>query len=387
MGTTEEFDRMVERRGTGAIKWDAVDASFGGQDLLPMWIADMDFPAPPKVREALLARVEQGVYGYSRLSPAYYDAVIRWMDRRHHIHVEPSWVCFAAGVVSALGIAVQAVSEPGDDILIPSPVYGPFYKAAEDFGRRAVSVPLAREGLDYRFDFAALEEAVGLRTRALMLCSPHNPVGRVWERPELEELARFCRAHGLAVIADEIHSDLVFRPHTSFLGLDPEMDARTILCTAPTKTFNLAGIQASNIIIPDAALRRRYKAIAAKAHTMPSAFAEAAVTAAYDRSEDWLEALLAYLAGNIDLFCGTLRRELPQLRAQAPQGTYLVWVDCSGLGLEPDALQRFLVEECRLALSDGRDFGPGGAGFVRANLACPRSMVEECLRRLKAHLR
>ena len=383
-----QFDLLTERRGTCSVKWDAADRAFGGENLLPMWIAAMDFPAAPGILDSLSRRVEQGVFGYGTLSQAYYDAVIGWMERRHHCKVERDWIVYTAGVVTALNYAVQAATEPGDEILVPSPVYGPFYHAVEDWDRVLVKCPLKNDALRYTFDFEDMERRVTPRTRALMLCSPHNPVGRVWERAELAELAAFCLRHNLSVIADEIHNDLVFRAHTMFLNVSAELAGRTILCTAPSKTFNLAGIQASNIIIPGEALRQKYRAAVARNHgSSANSFVQAAVLGAYNDSERWLDELLEYLDGNMALFCGTVERELPKLRVRRPEGTYMTWVDCSGLGLEPGALKRFFVDRCGLALSDGAGFGEEGAGFMRFNLACPRATVEECLRRLKENCR
>ena len=317
------FDQAVERRGSGSVKWDRADKNFGGTDLLPMWVADMDFPAPLGVLAALRRRMEQGVFGYSVLTGDYYEAVIGWMARRHRCEVKREWIVFAPGVVSALYFSVQAVTEPGDEVLISTPVYGPFYHAVEESGRVVNRCPLKRRDGRYAFDFEEMERRVTARTRALMLCSPHNPVGRVWTREELEELGRFCLRHDLTVIADEIHSDLVFRPHTVFWNALPEMEQRTILCTAPSKTFNLAGIQASNIIIPNEALRRRYRSVAEGHHALsPNAFVEAAVVGAYRDSEAWLDELLVYLKGNVDYFCAEVAGSLPQLRVEPPATAY-----------------------------------------------------------------
>lgn len=380
------FDQIIERQGTNSIKWDSADQVFQGKNLLPMWIADMDFPAAPKILENLHHRVDQGVFGYGTLSPEYSSAVIGWMSRRHNCSVERDWLVFTAGVVTGLNFAVQAATEPGDEVLVPSPVYGPFYRAVEDWGRTLVKCPLKEESLYYTFDFEDMERRVTPKTKALMLCSPHNPVGRVWTRTELEELAAFCLRHDLVVIADEIHNDLVFKEHTMFLNVSPEIAQRTILCTAPSKTFNLAGIQASNIIIPNETLRQRYTAIVMRHHaTHANAFAQAAVIGAYDGSEDWLDHLLPYLEGNIELFCTTVAQDVPKLRVRKPEGTYLVWVDCSGLGMSREERKRFFVDQCGLALNSGSDFGEEGGDFVRINLACPRSTVEECLRRLRDH--
>lgn len=379
-----DFDHGMDRRGTCSVKWDAADKVFQGGNLLPMWIADMDFSAAPGILEQLRKRVDQGVFGYGFLSPAYYEAVMGWMARRHKCDVKKEWIVFSAGVVAALNYAVQAVTEPGDEILVQTPVYGPFYHAVTDWRRKLVKCPLHRDGLYYTFDFEEMERRVTPGTKALMLCSPHNPVGRVWSRGELEALAAFCLRHDLVVIADEIHNDLVFQEHTMFLNVSPEIAQRTILCTAPSKTFNLAGMQASNIIIPNEELRQKYRAVVTRNHaSSANAFAQAAVIGAYGHSEAWLDALLPYLEGNMDLFCSVVASEIPKLKVRKPEGTYLAWVDCSGLRLDPDALKRFFVEKCALALSAGDGFGGEGRDFARFNLACPRSTVEECLRRLK----
>lgn len=379
-----DFDQIQNRRGTSCVKWDASDRIYGGTDLLPMWIADMDFATAPGIQEEIIRRTQRGIFGYGMLPQEYYDAVIGWMDRRHHCHVEKDWICFSSSVVAGLRTAVRAATEPGDEIIVFSPVYGPFYSSVTELGRVLVTSPLKEQDLYYTMDLEDLEAKITPRTRAVMLCSPHNPVGRVWTKEELSRLADFCLKHGLTVIADEIHNDLVFKEHTMFLNVSPEIAMQTILCTAPTKTFNLAGVQVSNTIIPNEALRKKFKAVMLADHaSSANAFAAAALIGAYNHSEDWLDQLLPYLEGNVDLFCSTIQKELPQLRVRKPEGTYLVWVDCSALGLDADGLKQFMVQKCGLALSMGIGFGDAGAQFARFNLACPRAHVEECLRRLK----
>ena len=379
-----QFDTPVIRQGTGCLKWDRLAEHFGQEgDLLPMWVADMEFQAAPAILQAVERRAAHGVFGYDALSPAYYDAVIHWMARRHQYTVRREWITVTPGVVTALCFAVQAVSIPGDEILIPTPVYGPFFRVVEDHGRRVISCPLIRRQGRLTFDLDAMERAVTPRTRALLLCSPHNPGGRVWDRDELEEVADFCRRHNLTVIDDEIHHDLVFhKKHIVFPTLSADAASRTILCTAPSKTFNLAGLEASNIIIENPAVRARFRDLIQRYHiTLPNSFVDCAVQAAYDQSEAWLDAMLDYVEGNITLFTDTLRQALPQLQAEAPEGTYLVWVDFRALG-DPDTCRRLLLERCRVAPNDGREFGPEGAGFFRFNLACPRSYISEALNRM-----
>lgn len=379
------FDQITERKGTHCVKWDVADKAFRGTDLLPMWIADMDFPAAPGIVDSMQKRLEQGVFGYGTLSADYYQAVISWMKRRHKYEVEKDWICYTPGIVSALNFAVEALTEPGDELLIPTPVYGPFYHAVEDQGRTAVRVPLQCQDGRYSFDFDALENAVTSRTKALMLCSPHNPVGRVWDKDELESLSDFIIRHNLYVIDDEIHHDLVYKKeHTVLCRISKEIEQRTILCTAPSKSFNIAGIQASNIIIANEELRQKFRQVVHKHHAFSAnSFVEAAVIGAYDDSEDWLNQLLEYLQGNVEYFVEFIQKNLPQIKVSEPEGTYLVWVDCSGLNMTQDELNRFFVEQCHLALNAGDSFGKDGSQYMRFNLACPRKLVEQALTQLQ----
>ncbi len=379
-----DFDQVIDRRGTDCVKWDVADRVFKGEDLLPMWIADMDFPTAPAIQEEIVKRVERGVFGYGMMPAAYYDAVISWMRRRHGCEVQKEWISYTAGIVTALNYAVQAVTEPGDEVMVHTPVYHPFYDAVEAQGRVLIKSPLKEDDLYYTIDIEDMERRVTPRTKALLFCSPHNPVGRVWKKEELQQVADFCKRHDLVVIADEIHHDLVYSKHTMFLNVDEEIAQRSIVCTAPSKTFNVAGVQVSNTIIPNEELRKKFKDLLVKAHAYSAhVFAAPTLIGAYDGSEDWLDELVVYLEGNMDLFCETIRKELPMLKVRKPEGTYLAWVDCSGLGLTAEELKSFMVEKCGLALSAGAGFGEEGEQFMRFNLACPRATVEECLRRLK----
>ena len=378
------FDQPINRRGTSCVKWDVADRAFQGNDLLPMWIADMDFATAPAIAEEMHKRVDAGVFGYGMLPAEYYEAVISWMRRRHGCEIQKDWITYTAGVVTALNYAIQVISEPGDEIMVHTPIYHPFFSVVEDQDRVLLRSPLKEEDLHYTMDFEDMERRVTEKTRAVLFCSPHNPVGRVWKKEELEQLADFCKRHNLYIISDEIHHDLVFEKHTMFLNVDEELAQRTILCTAPSKTFNIAGIQVSNAIIPNDELRQKFKDLLNKAHIGSAhAMAAPALIGAYNGSEDWLEELLVYLKANRDFFCETIEKELPMLRVRKPEGTYLTWVDCSGLGMTPDELKRFMIDRCGMALSSGITFGEEGAQFMRFNLACPRATVEECLRRLK----
>ena len=279
-----DFDRIAQRRGTSSVKWDYADASFNGTDLLPMWIADMDFEVAPGIIDCLSAKMDQKVFGYGALSADYYDAVISWMKRRHDFDVKKEWICYTPGVVTALNFAVQALTEVGDEVIVPTPVYGPFYRAVCDNDRVLVKSSLENNGGYYTFDFEDLESKITSRTRALILCSPHNPVGRVWKREELERLSALCLEYGIYIISDEIHNDLIFEgPHTVLANISTEMAENCVICTAPSKSFNIAGIQASNIIIANDQMREKFKAVIQKNHAYsPNSFVEAAVIGAYN---------------------------------------------------------------------------------------------------------
>jgi len=382
------FDEETQRKGTGSVKWDFVDKAFKGRNLLPMWIADMDFRTAPGIQSRLNERLERGIYGYGGLTQEYYDAVIGWMKRRHHCEIKKDWICYTPGVVSALNFAVLAATDPGDEVMVLTPVYDPFYHAIEDQGRIALKVPLHNEEGFYTFDWKQMERAVSEKTKAIMLCSPHNPVGRVWDREELEQFAEFVIRHDLVVIDDEIHHDLVYeKEHIMLLRISEELSARSIVCTAPSKTFNIAGLQVSNIIVPDEMLRKKFRAQVQKNHAFsPNSFAVAALIGAYQDSEEWLDELLIYLNGNMDYFCNYIRERIPEFKVHKPEGTYLVWVDVSRLGMTCEEQKRFFVDQCGLAVGSGVTYGEGAKTYMRFNLGCPRVYIERALQQIETAL-
>ena len=384
------FDEIINRKGTSSTKWDLADK--GGQipDLLPMWIADMDFRIAPAIARQMSQQIDSSAFGYGFMPREGYEAVIGWMASRHHYDVRPEWICYTPGVVAALFFAVDAVSQPGEDIMLCPPVYGPFFRAVEQQGRNAIKWPLLRDGAGYyTFDFDGMEAAVTPKTRALMLCSPHNPVGRVWTRQELERIADFALRHDLVVIDDEIHHDLVFggREHIMLGRISEAIEQRTILCTAPSKTFNIAGLHISNIIIPNEQLRRSFQACAQKHHSAGvHSFCGPALVGSYGQSGDWVDEMLAYVDANHACVNDYIASHLSPLSICRAEGTYLAWINCEGLGLEPEALYRFFLERCRLRLNAGSDFGQEGGQYVRMNLACPRAYVEQALERIRQGL-
>ena len=379
------FETCPERKNSGSFKWDLCDRIFAGENLLPLWVADMDFTVEPAIVEAIKARAEHGIFGYSALQEQYYQAVIGWMQRRHNWSVERSWIAFTPGVVPALTYAIEACSEPGDEILVATPVYDPFYHAIENSGRVILRTPLCNQQGYYTFDFEDMERRITPKTKAFLLCSPHNPVGRVWSRQELEQLAQLCFRHDMIVIADEIHHDLVLpgNTHTTFARVHPEAADRSIICTAPSKTFNLAGVQVANTIIKNEELRNRFRKNVAKAHDFAAnSFVEAATVAAYTRGESWLQGLLATLDANFDTFTRRINA-IPGLFTRKAQGTYLAWVDAAGLGLDAPGQREFLVKTCGLAFNAGGAYGEDHALYFRVNLACPPATLAKALDRLE----
>lgn len=380
------FDEIIERRHTNSLKYDFAAERGYPEDVLPFWVADMDFRAPQAVRDAIRRRAEHGIFGYSRPKADYYEALEEWFGTRHGWQIDRNALVITPGVVFALSMAVRAFTAPGDTILVTEPVYYPFFSSIEGNGRTLVKSSLLLENGAYAMDYADIEEKIKAhKVRLLLLCSPHNPVGRVWRREELERLAAICLAHDVLVVADEIHADFV-RPghrHTPFASLSPEIAARTITCTAPSKTFNLAGLQLSNIFITEKSLRRSFKKeVYSTGYDEPNIFGLLAARAAYSEGGAWLAALLAYLEQNIARTKDFLAARLPRVKLVEPEGTYLLWLDFRAYGLEAKALDRKIIDEARLWLDDGAIFGASGAGFQRLNIACPWAMLEKGLEAL-----
>jgi cystathionine beta-lyase len=384
---TYDFDTVIDRRGTHCEKWDAMEARYGvsPHNGLAMWVADMEFKPPPEVNEAIRRAADHGIHGYFGDPFSCHEAIVSWMNRRHGWAIEPDWISTTHGIVNAVNLLIQAFCEPGDKVVLQTPVYYPFFEAITCNGCRVISNRLVQFDGRYRMDLQELDHQVDSSTRMLILCSPHNPGGRVWTREELEELAEFCLSRNILVVSDEIHHDLVYEgyPHTVLASLDPEVAQRTITCTSASKTFNLAGSMTGNVIISNESLRRRFKARMARCgiHS-PNRFGPLTTEAAYNYGEPWLEELLLYLEGNRDLVEEAVRRDLPGVIPMPLEGTYLAWLDFWGTGLTMEEIVRRVQEEARLALNHGPTFGAGGDKHMRLNFACPRSMLEEALERL-----
>ena len=382
-----DFNKIVERRNTDCLKFDAAVRRGYPADILPLWVADMDFPTAPPVLEALHQRTNHGVFGYTEADPDRFFSVLQgWFLAQHQWEIQKEWLLQTPGVVFALAMAVKAYTQPGDAVLIQQPVYYPFTEVILDNGRRRVSNDLVLRGGRYEIDFADLEaKIVANHVKLFLLCSPHNPVGRVWTKEELERIAEICRKHDVIVVADEIHEDFVWSGHSHipFASLGEEAANYSVTCTSPSKTFNLAGLQVSNIFIPSFELRRKLKhEINAAGYSQLNTLGLTACEAAYRDGLPWLEELKAYLRQNIEYTRTFLRQNLPQVRLIEPEGTYLLWLDFRDLGLSNAALEELIKKKAGLWLDSGAIFGAAGKGFQRINVACPRAVLAEALQRI-----
>jgi cystathionine beta-lyase len=387
---TFDFDAILDRRGTGSYKWDFCERAFGEKDVIPMWVADMDFAAPPAVIDALKARAAHGAYGYPMAPKSFWTTLSEWLKRRQDWAVGRNAMTLLPGVVPALNLCVNAFTRPGDKIVIQTPVYHPFYGAVENNGRRIVRNPLAFDGRRFTMDFDHLKSLDDARTRMIILCSPHNPVGRVWTGEELGRLAEIAAGGGWVVVADEIHGDLILpgRRFTPFAAISKDAADRTVTLTAPSKTFNVAGLSTAAAIIGNTSLKALFDSqVQSSGLTMGNVFGLAAFEAAYREGDAWLDALLAYLAGNAEFAGRFLAERTPGIRLIAPEGTYLGLLDCRGLGLEQVELDRFFLREAKVYFDPGPRFGEELRGFQRINLGCPRPLLREALERIERALR
>jgi cystathionine beta-lyase len=382
------FDEVIPRAGTDCAKYDDRLRRFGRADVLPLGVADMDFQAPDCVREALQPLVDQNLYGYHLKGERYVRAIVDWWARRHGHAVDPAGIVFSPGVVPALSHLIQALTAKGDGIIVQPPVYHPFAWAVRANERRLLENPLLEQGGEYAMDFDDLE-GKAREARLLILCSPHNPVGRVWRREELERLADICLRHGVTIVSDEIHNDLVYPQyrHLPTASLSPEVARVTVTCHAASKTFNLAGLSVAYVLIEGQELREAFRTVSDILHVEAlNPFGLRATEAAFTHGEAWLKALLEYLEGNYRLVRGYLEEHLPRVTVSPLEGTYLIWLDFRRYGLSPQELRDCIMGKARLGLNDGPMFGPGGEGFQRMNIACPRATLQEALDRLRVAL-
>lgn len=382
-----DFDRVIDRKGTYSLKYDFAREHGKREDVLPMWVADMDFQTAPEILERLEQVVHHGIFGYSESKEEYFLAVQRWYREHFGWQVEQSWLFRTPGVVFAIAMAIQAFTKEGDAVLVQQPIYYPFREVIRDNNRVLINSSLRQIDGHYEIDFQDLEEKIQKNhVKLFLLCSPHNPVGRVWKEWELRKLGEICLRHGVLVISDEIHSDFTYQGHTHhvFASLSEEFADITMTCTAPSKTFNLAGLQVSNIFIPNPELRKKFqKAMDAAGYSQINLMGLAACQAAYEKGESWLEQLKAYLAENLAFVREYLQEHLPRIKLIEPEGTYLVWLDFRELGLTEEQREDLIINKARLWLDSGVMFGEDGEGFERVNIACPRVTLRQALEQLE----
>lgn len=384
------FDKIVDRSNTSCIKYDARKRIFGRDDVLPLWVADMDFEVAPEIAEAIEERSKHKVFGYTMRCEEYNEIIQSWLERRYQWKVSTDHISFSPGVVSALAMALLAFTKPGDKIIVQSPVYFPFYSTIENNGRRILNNQLIDKGDTYEMNFLELEAQIDNQTRMMFLCNPHNPVGRAWTKDELKKLADIAEKHNIIVVSDEIHADIIFpgHVHTPFASVSEYAAQNTVTCMAPSKTFNLAGLSTSLVVVENEQMLKTYNYMIDSFHIgLTNPFGLTALKAAYSKGEPWLEALMNYLKKNRDFTYDFVQQELPGVKAYKPEATFLMWLDFRELKLTKTQLHKLIVHEAKLGLSDGAIFRNGGEGFQRLNFGEPKIIVEQALNQLKKALK
>lgn len=381
-----DFDRVISREGTASVKYDARQSTFGRADVMPLWVADMDFASPECVTEALVQRARHPVYGYTLAPDSLFDVLIDWLKIRHGWEIQREWIILCPGVVPSLYAAVQAFAQPGESVVIQPPVYFPFMSSVTDTGRQLILNPLRLENGRYTFDLSHLEQSAAQGARLLLLCSPHNPVGRVWSRQELNDLLDIAHRYDLVILSDEIHADLLY-PGTMHIPL-AAMDSNVITAVAPSKTFNIPGLGLSALVVSNPEHRAALNKVFGRMHvSSTNPFGMAAFEAAYRGGASWLDALMGYLAETRDAVRSYLVAELPQIKLIEPEGTYLLWLDCREMGLLDMELRQFFVKQAGLGMSPGTLFGEGGSGFMRMNIGAPRARILQAMKNIAEAMR
>jgi cysteine-S-conjugate beta-lyase len=375
------WNDCIERTNTHSVKW-----SFPEEDVIPMCIADMDFQVSPAIVNALNQKAQHGIYGYSTFSDRYFESIVSWWKKRFDMEINKDWICFSPGIIPGINVLLSVLTEPGDGVIIQDPVYYPFYSTIENHGCSVMKNTLLYQDGYYSIDFDDLEEKARLpETKILILCSPHNPVGRVWTLEELERIGEIAKRHNLWIISDEMHGDLVYEghEHKPLFKVNESFSENSILCAAPSKTFNIAGLQTSILLIPNKELREKYnEKLTGYGLMRPNVFGIEGTIAAYEEGEPWLNELLMVLEDNKQYVLNYLEQHLPELKAIVPQATHLIWIDCSELGMSGEELCLFFLEKARVKFDEGFKFGECGRSFVRMNIACPKERIDMALRRM-----
>lgn len=380
------FNKIIDRTNNFSAKWSEMNKNFGSNDLLPMWVADMDFLTAPCIMEALKDRLEQGIFGYTTRPSSYNESIVNWLDNRFSWKIKKEWLMFSPAVITSISLLIQNLTQKNDKIMIQEPVYSPFHNIVELNERDLVISPLIKlDDGSYIMDYEDIEAKIK-DVKIFILCNPHNPVGRVWAREELTRLGQICLKHNVIVISDEIHSDIILKnhKHIPFASISKEFCKNTITCMAPTKTFNLAGLQSSFLVMSNPyyyeVMDRAFSTLDIKRN---NAFSLVATEAAYNYGEDWLDELIKYIEDNVDFAIEYIKTHMPKLKVKKPEGTYLLWVDFNSLNVDEKDLKDALINKGKVALNSGSSFGIGGDGYYRINLACPRAMVLEALKRIE----
>jgi cystathionine beta-lyase len=390
-----DFNQVCDRKKTDCLKWDMVQSIFGREDLIPMWVADMDFPVAQPIADAIKKRAEHPFYGYTKPGPSVLDSVVERMWRKFKWKIKPEWIVFTPGVVPALHVAIRSLTHPGDEVIMQEPVYHPFFPAITNSGCQIINNGLKLINGRYEMDYDDLERKFKPKTgrlrgprrvKTIIFCNPHNPVGRLWKREEIIRMGEIAINNGAVVISDEIHCEILFdnHQHTPFASISQKFEQNCIVCMSPSKTFNLAGLDVSSIIIPNKKIRDDF--INTQSGIVPNInlFGYTAMETAYRYGDDWLKQVLDYLQGNLDFLKEYLTKKIPEMKVIQPQGTYLIWLDCRGLNMDKLVLSDFMKEKAKVGLEDGFIFGEAGAGFMRMNIACPKIILEEALKRIES---
>ena len=381
------FDELIDRRNTGAVKTDLCKKMFGTDDLIPLWVADMDFRTPDFIIDAINNRCKHPILGYTVPDEEYFNSIIRWIDARHGWKLERNWLGFLPGIVPGLAFAVNALTQTGDQIIIQPPVYPPFIQVPSKNGRELIYNPLKVVEGRFEMDLKDLEYKITDRTRMFILCNPHNPGGRTWDADTLIKVAEICHKHGVLVVSDEIHSDMALpgNVHTPFASVSELAEQNSITYMAPSKTFNMAGLVSSSYIIPNSEIRKKFSDFMDNSELANgNIFAYVAAQAAYEKGTEWLSEMISYIQGNVDYIVEFLEKNIPQIKPMIPQASFLIWLDCTGLEMSSHQLQDFMVKEARLGLNKGTTFGPGGEQHLRLNIGCSREVLKQAMEQLKS---
>ncbi len=389
-----DFDQVCNRKNTDCLKWDMMEPIFGSGDLIPLWVADMDLPVAKPIIDALKKRVEHPFYGYSQAGTSVLNSVVERMKRKFNWNIKPEWIVFTPGVVPALHVAVRSLTHPGDEVILQEPTYHPFFPVVVNSGCKIVNNGLKMNNNRYEIDYKGLEEKFHSKSRSfqeagriktIIFCNPHNPIGRLWKRDEIIKMGEIAINNGAVVISDEIHCEILFKDqkHTPFASISKKFEQNSIVCMSPSKTFNLAGLEVSTIIIPNKKLRDNFINTRSGIVPNPNLFGYIALEAAYNHGDEWLEQVLDYLQKNLDYLKQYLENKIPNIRVVDPEGTYLIWLDCRDLGMDNQTLSNFMKKKAKVGLEDGFIFGESGSGFMRMNIACSRSVLHEALNRIE----